>query len=58
MCIKNKTHDVILGIANFKSILYLILELHTADRKQWIIRSKASMQYLMLGKNGRVGEKF
>ena len=30
---KKKMHDVILGIANFKLILYLILELHTADCK-------------------------
>ena len=55
---KNKMHDVILGVTNFKSILYLLLELHTADCKQWILRSKGSIQYLVLGKNGGVGEKF
>ena len=58
MYMKNKMHDVILGIANFKSILYLLLELHTADCKQWILRSKGSIQYLVLGKNDGVGEKF
>ena len=58
MYIKNKMLDVVLGIASFKSILYLILELHTADCKYWILSNKGSMQYLMLGKNGGVGEKF
>ena len=58
MYIKNKMLDAVLGIANFRSILYQILELHTADCYYWILRSKDSMQYLMLGKNGGVGEKF